>query len=183
MDGPLGILQAMNTQSIIDTLRQHATSSRHPLHFGVMLGVGDGSSAVEILQAFPRLFLHLIDPWADGFPDEEKYQSAIDATENYVTASRCWIRRRTPESVAGRYRGERLDLVLVNVPAVQHALNLWWPHTLDGAILLGSQGFDQAVEFCTHGQGAMLESLIPSNGGEKLWWIVKQPMPVNSATQ
>ncbi|MCZ2344462.1 MAG: class I SAM-dependent methyltransferase [Bacteroidales bacterium] len=124
---------------------------------GAEVGVATGGTAAALLNAYPALHLHLIDPWQEYACDHPYRVSGDRCARRNRNANACAAlttlqrtgfaaARRTiwtEESIlaATRLTDASLDFVFLDAdhtyPAVQADLQAWWPKIRPGGVFVG----------------------------------------------
>ncbi len=120
------------------------------LQFGVEVGVFDGSTSDQLLQAFPQLHLWMVDPWKpfegealisslDQTAFEQMYQRALFWTEHAL--DRRHILRTDSLTAASSFPDHQLDFVFIDAnhlyESVAADLRTWWEKIRPGGYLCG----------------------------------------------
>jgi len=136
--------------------------------FGVLLGVGNGDKALQILQAWPRGVLFLVDPYIHLRRGYDRPENVGDQLQQRMYEQLRFQLQGTPE-LQGRYSfirefsfavprvwrekafGQDPAFVFLDANpsylAVRKDLQAWWPLLAVGGIMAGSN-------YTTQGDGA-----------------------------
>lgn len=164
---------------------------------GVEVGVYRGDLSLKLLEAFPKLILHLVDVWEPS-DSESEYVKSGDAcgslsfeehTDNYkhVVGMFKWTRRvfihKKRSVVAANILLDRsMQFVYLDadhtLAAITKDINTWWPKVKPGGILCGHDytteenqtgkfGVEKAVKQFAK-DTSLTVNLLGSN-----WWIRK----------
>lgn len=140
-----------DSELAVDICQSHqfGTTTGQP-DTGAEIGCYRGATSAKLLQAFPSLFLYMVDQWRGDLPENDPYRLSGDSVgkltqeqqdENRAAAELAtqfggMANRRTilrlPSSVAiQRLGGRMFDFVFIDsdhtYEAVRQDIELWWP--------------------------------------------------------
>lgn len=142
---------------ILDVLRAHFGDDGGRMHTGVEVGVHRGATSAKLLEAFPRLVLFMVDPYATYAEDHpyrktgdsisrmsSKEQKANAAEARRVTSfaedRRMLIIRPSPQAVQF-VPAPCLSFAFLDgdhsYEAVARDIAAWWPRVEAGGLLAG----------------------------------------------
>lgn len=159
-------LRMGDSSDIVGIIHEHFAGKRDKLR-GVEIGVFRGETSVDLLAAFPQLYLMMVDPWETYESSHPYYKSgdgcsrqtarqqrdnmAAAMVATNLAANRRTIMPMTSEraaaslsGLANRLDGEfdgRFDFVFIDgdhtYAAVKRDIELWWPLVNEGGLLCG----------------------------------------------
>eukprot|EP00913_Durusdinium_trenchii_P019683 g18504.t1 len=160
--------------------------------YGVLLGVGDGARALELLGAWPHGVLFLVDPYIHLRRGYDRPENLDDAAHqrNYDNL-RCSVQARrefsftVPRIWVEKKWGPKPSLIFQDANpsygAVLTDLREWWPLLAEGGTVLGSNystegdgtrvGVQLAVDEFAAGMG--LTVFVTDEEREPLWILQK----------
>lgn len=172
--------------SLISTLTNLIKSAVGEPKVGAEVGVYKGSTSRGLLDAFPDLYLSLVDPWKEwevgssyrnhrrtGSHTQEKWDKIYHAAmQNISGESRVSVYRMTSEDAAKGFQDNSLCFAFLDgnhmYENVKQDIEIWTPKVRKGGVIVGHdyggayRGVRKAVNEAFKGQ----QIFIP---GDRLW--------------
>lgn len=183
---------------VVDVLRAHFGDDGGTMHTGVEVGTHRGATAAKLLEAFPRLVLFCVDPYAE-YPENDPYRlsgdgiaklTAAEQGKHYEAAKEAtkfaggrvqFIRRPSPQAVRyipiTRFSFAFLDGAH-HYEAVRDDIAAWWPKVEPGGVLCGHD-LDHPRDGGKFGVRKAVEEFTGSHDLEfdrigSVWFVIRQ---------
>lgn len=168
-------------QLIKDTIREPKT--------GVEIGVYKAKTSIALLNAFPDLYLSLVDPWKEweegssyrkhkrtGSHTQDKWDEVYnEAMQNISDEHRAIVCKMTSEEAVDLFKDKSLDFCFLDgdhtYEKVKEDIKLWTPKVREGGVYTGHDygGRYRGVMKAVNKAFGRVNVILP---GDRVWGVV-----------